>query len=146
MKSCFIFILSFFCMSVAVSEDNPFGVYQWQYRILIIYTADNSTEEYLGQVQEFTQNRDAFEERDLVVFQIHSDELVALTKRPERPTISASSVKSALGIAKDDKFQVVLIGKDGGIKLRESRVVSSQQLFTLIDGMPMRRSEQKMQN
>lgn len=146
MKSWIILILSFFCMSVAVSQDNPFGAYQWQYRILIIYTADNSTEEYLGQVQEFTQNREAFAERDLVVFLVHSDELVALTKQPERPTISASSVKTALGITKDDKFQVVLIGKDGGTKLRESRLVSSQRLFTLIDGMPMRRSEQQLQN
>ncbi|WP_331350757.1 DUF4174 domain-containing protein [Cellvibrio sp. UBA7671] len=146
MRSVFIFILSFFSMSVAVSQDNPFGVYQWQYRILVIYTADNSTDEFLGQVQEFTQNKDAFEERDLVVFQIHNDVLVAMTKQPEMATINALSVKTALGIAKDDKFQVVLIGKDGGIKLRESQMVSSQKLFTLIDGMPMRRSEKKTPN
>lgn len=146
MKYCFIFILSFFSMAVAVSQDNPFGAYQWQYRIFVIYAADNSSDEFLGQVREVTQNRDAFDERDLIVFHVHNDELVAMDKQPEIPAISASSVKSALGIAEDDKFQVVLIGKDGGIKLREDRVVSSQQLFTLIDGMPMRRSEKKIPN
>lgn len=145
MKCCFIFILSFISISFAMSQDNPFDVFQWKYRILVIYTVDNSAEEFLGQIQQFTQNIEAFDERDVVVFHAYNDELVALSKQPEGLAISASSVKSALGIASEDKFQVILVGKDGGIKLRESRVVSSQQLFTLIDGMPMRRSEKEKQ-
>ena len=40
-------------------------------------------------------------------------------------------------------FEVVLIGLDGGIKLRQTKLVSLDKLFTLIDGMPMRRNELK---
>jgi hypothetical protein len=36
---------------------------------------------------------------------------------------------------------VVLIGKDGGVKLRNDYVVAPQKILDLIDGMPMRRAE-----
>jgi len=38
-------------------------------------------------------------------------------------------------------FQVLLIGKDGGVKLRSSGPVSMKDLFGLIDSMPMRQQE-----
>ena len=37
--------------------------------------------------------------------------------------------------------QVLLIGKDGGVKLRSTEPVSTDELFALIDSMPMRRRE-----
>lgn len=42
-------------------------------------------------------------------------------------------------------FRVRLVGKDGGVKLDSSAPVSVADLFTLIDAMPMRRAEQRMQ-
>jgi hypothetical protein len=35
----------------------------------------------------------------------------------------------------------LLIGKDGGVKLRSSEPVSVKDIFGLIDSMPMRRQE-----
>jgi hypothetical protein len=40
-----------------------------------------------------------------------------------------------------DGFEVILIGKDGGVKLRAKTPISIQELFSLIDAMPMRRQE-----
>ena len=40
-------------------------------------------------------------------------------------------------------FEIVLIGKDGGEKLRQGQVLSSEKLFGLIDAMPMRQAERK---
>lgn len=40
-------------------------------------------------------------------------------------------------------FQVILVGKDGGEKHRSKRVMTMQELFALIDAMPMRQSEMK---
>ncbi|MEO0341702.1 MAG: DUF4174 domain-containing protein, partial [Bacteroidota bacterium] len=40
-----------------------------------------------------------------------------------------------------DSFLFILIGKDGGVKLRSTSVVPLDDLFALIDGMPMRRAE-----
>jgi len=40
-------------------------------------------------------------------------------------------------------FRFILIGKDGGIKLYSGKPVTLEQLFALIDSMPMRRYEVK---
>ncbi len=42
-----------------------------------------------------------------------------------------------------DGFQVVLIGKDGGVKLRAAEPVAAGDFFALIDTMPMRRREMR---
>ena len=40
-------------------------------------------------------------------------------------------------------FTFVLVGKDGGEKYRSEKLVPNQELFGLIDAMPMRRNEVK---
>ena len=47
--------------------------------------------------------------------------------------------------ALDRPFLFVLIGKDGGEKLRSSSPVATQSLFGLIDQMPMRQGEMRRQ-
>ena len=43
----------------------------------------------------------------------------------------------------EDVFSVILIGKDGGVKLRSAEPVSAEAIFGLIDGMPMRQREMR---
>lgn len=38
---------------------------------------------------------------------------------------------------------VILIGKDGGEKYRKSTILSNENLFAIIDAMPMCRTEMK---
>jgi hypothetical protein len=40
-------------------------------------------------------------------------------------------------------FSVVLIGKDGGEKLRRATPLSPEELFAIVDAMPMRRAEMR---
>jgi hypothetical protein len=40
-------------------------------------------------------------------------------------------------------FQVVLVGKDGGVKLRSAEPIAADDFFALIDTMPMRRREMR---
>ena len=42
-----------------------------------------------------------------------------------------------------EPFQVLLIGLDGGVKLRRNEPVSPQFFFDLIDSMPMRQAEMR---
>jgi hypothetical protein len=44
------------------------------------------------------------------------------------------------------QFAVILIGKDGYEKFRSNKPVSVEQLFSIIDAMPMRRSEMNKRN
>jgi len=42
------------------------------------------------------------------------------------------------------KFTLVLVGKDGGEKFRSTKPVTTDQLFAIIDQMPMRQQEIKL--
>ncbi|GGB82146.1 DUF4174 domain-containing protein [Dyadobacter sediminis] len=42
-----------------------------------------------------------------------------------------------------EAFTFILIGRDGGEKLRSAEIVKTDKLFGLIDAMPMRRREMK---
>lgn len=45
-----------------------------------------------------------------------------------------------------EEFCVVLVGKDGGVKLREAAPVEADRVFALVDSMPMRQREMISQN
>ncbi len=42
-----------------------------------------------------------------------------------------------------EAFSVVLIGKDGGEKLRRPTPLAPEELFAIVDAMPMRRAEMR---
>lgn len=41
------------------------------------------------------------------------------------------------------EFSIVLIGKDGGEKLRRNSLLTTRELFSMVDVMPMRRAEMR---
>lgn len=41
---------------------------------------------------------------------------------------------------KPDGFEVVLVGKDGGVKIRQKTPLTSEDLLATIDRMPMRKA------
>lgn len=51
-----------------------------------------------------------------------------------------SALRRRFGIGAG-QFRVILVGKDGGVKLSSDAPVSAATLFSLIDSMPMRRDE-----
>lgn len=72
--------------------------------------------------------------------------LISLQKELDERQIKV--LHSSYGIRKElnlnPKFVgLLLIGKDGDIKLKKPYVVQPASLFSLIDGMPMRRAELK---
>ena len=73
----------------------------------------------------------ALHERDVLVQNLTPD--AARHSRPE------------LGVEPDAIFEVLLVGKDGGVKLRRGRPVAVSELTALIDTMPMRRDEMRRQ-
>lgn len=79
-----------------------------------------------------------FQEREMVLFTV-------VTGRGTRAGVpmtpaQTNSLLVALRVVGDGSAQVFLIGKDGGVKLQGGGDrVSLPAIFTLIDGMPMRR-------
>lgn len=52
----------------------------------------------------------------------------------------AAQIRAALALP-PTPGAVLLIGLDGEVKLRQSHAATNEQLFSLIDAMPMRRAE-----
>lgn len=53
---------------------------------------------------------------------------------------TAEAARREYGVAAGG-FEALLVGRDGGVKLRSSRPIVSSELFARIDEMPMRRRE-----
>lgn len=56
------------------------------------------------------------------------------------PGTGAAALRQRFGVGKA-AFRVVLVGKDGGVKLSSASPVPVDRLFALIDAMPMRQRE-----
>ena len=75
----------------------------------------------------FEHDMVALRERDVVVQEITPDK--------------ARRDRAELGVNPHAAFEVLLVGKDGGVKLRRLAPVEVAEMTTLIDKMPMRQEE-----
>ena len=108
-------------------------------RVLLVFSnGDNTLAEQ--QLNVAATNVNGFRERDLV--------LVGLTgSDPAVPTTQLSAADDAAARKRfhirPNHFTVLLIGKDGGEKLRSNQPIPWDQLHATIDSMPMRQQEMK---
>lgn len=80
-------------------------------------------------------------ERNLVIYRLYIDHWLD----PENQLMSikdARAIYNAYAID-PDTFSVLLIGKDGSIKMRKDDIISTREIFQLIDSMPMRQQEMR---
>ncbi|MDQ3534139.1 MAG: DUF4174 domain-containing protein [Bacteroidota bacterium] len=113
--------------------------YQWKNRVLLVFTPDYEDARFKNQQEIITDNTNAIEERDLIV------KIISLKSDLEEKQFSKAEVlqlRENFSIGNSD-YTVILIGKDGTVKLRINDVVQANQLFSLIDSMPMRKEEMK---
>lgn len=119
-------------------EAQDLSSHQWKDRLLVILTNGQSSDLYLDQMNILNKDIDGLEERKLIIYSvlperykkgIHSEKWIKSTKLFDRFKQNGKD------------FEVILIGLDGGIKLRQSEKISTEKLFGTIDSMPMRRNE-----
>lgn len=126
-------------------DPGPLSAYRWTHRLLVLDVPD--TEPGRATLKAFrTALEDRMEDvlaRDLLI--------VAVGDLPRagdalRPAVALGAperldVRRRLGL-QGPGAQLVLIGKDGGVKARQSEgAFDLARVFELIDGMPMRRGE-----
>ena len=87
------------------------------------------------QIERFQGLEEEIRDRQLMIFVIKGDQVSDINGNPVRLDPGSMAFTSYTGM--------ILIGKDGGIKLQEPFVVEPQRIFNLIDSMPMRRAEMK---
>jgi len=80
-------------------------------------------------------------DRDLIILEIFENERSRLGDLFLTDD-AVEKLKDLFGV-KQDRFQVILVGKDGTVKLRSDKPVNAPELFGLIDAMPMRQDEMR---
>jgi len=99
--------------------------FKWQARPVIIFADTDADPRVAQQLKVLHSQTDALLERDIVIIvDTNPDENSALRQK-----------------LRPKGFQLVLIGKDGTVKLRKPVPWSMLALSNLIDRMPMRREE-----
>jgi hypothetical protein len=97
-------------------EDLPdLSLHRWRSRVVVVSAPSASDAELARMRRHFADRWKEAEERDIVLVE---------TPRP-------------------GPFTVHLVGKDGGVKLRREGPVALDELFAVIDAMPMRREERR---
>jgi hypothetical protein len=112
--------------------------YRWKNRLLLVFAPDADSALCRRQQEMLLVVEHGLNERDIVVIFVIEDALS--TKRKPTPNVSAVDLRDAYDVLPHE-FRVVLIGKDGGVKLRQEEPISMADLFALIDSMPMRKQE-----
>lgn len=118
--------------------------HQWKDRVVLILTTDLSNADYLKQLEELKEEPKALSERKLVVYQItptQCKEGLDEEGKWKQDMDLYNKYKTT-----NSNVEVKLIGLDGGIKLDQKEFLPREKLFSVIDGMPMRRNELRKKN
>ena len=109
---------------------DPLAAHRWRHRVLLAAAPTARDPTLALQRAAFAAMRAGARERDLVLVEVVGE------------TAQARAVRQRFGLDPSG-FAAILVGKDGGEKLRSARALDAQQLFPVIDAMPMRQSEMK---
>jgi len=125
--------------AMAQAADNPLAAERWKTRplILVAPTANDPQVTELRAALAQPANREAFVEREMVLYTVVGD-AGSRNDQPLRPEQTRALLK-ALDARAGQPAALYLVGKDGGIKVREQQGWSLKELFGTIDRMPMRR-------
>lgn len=121
---------------MAQSLDN----HQWQNRIVLLFT-DLEETKLQSQLKLFAENQSGLNDRKITVYQITADAAKKNGNDFWEENFKTDILKEYQ--IKKDEFTFILIGLDGGEKMRSTEVVSLKKLFSKIDKMPMRQIEIK---
>ena len=113
--------------------------YRWESRPLLLFAPTDSDPRLVETMRRIAASRCDFVDRDIVLGRIVTEGTSTLDGHVVDPT-QAQRLVSEFGIGADS-FSVVLIGKDGGEKLRVAGIPDLQAIYAVIDGMPMRARE-----
>ncbi len=115
--------------------------YQWQNRLLLIFSPKGEDQAFTLQVEELLAKQKELQERDLLLFYIYEDRVI-LPDETVLGSIDAQNLRQHY-MMPEKETATLLIGKDGTEKLRSRDLLTTQRLFSTIDAMPMRQRESR---
>jgi hypothetical protein len=130
---------------IAIAEDrfDSVSAFLWKYRPIVVFapTADHP----IIRRQTSLLKGDSAELVDRKVLLVTVVGKTVSIDGRLAPRLSADGIRTRFGIS-GDKAASLLVGKDGGVKLRRGTAIPSSLLFSTIDAMPMRKQEMRQRN
>jgi len=125
----FFIAITAICMLGSLHAE-PLTQYLWKRRVVLSFSAAESTPERISLLKQIEQYQCEFDDRQMVHIDLiaGSSDHQLLSRQFSVPNMD---------------FNLVLLGKDGDVKLHTSQP-SLENLLTLIDAMPMRQRELRM--
>ena len=133
--------------------NNPLLEARWTYRLVVVCAGETSPSEPTlidQQYEEAFLDWSGYIDRDLILVWVSPDEL--MTWHPKPNAVKAAILLIGLSETDDTDLRgrtectaesdfVALIGKDGTVKAKSATKLANEDLFALIDAMPMRQQE-----
>ena len=118
--------------------------FQWKKRLLFLF-AENANDPIFKNLQsQIMAQKAEIDDRDLIVFEVPAQGPARMNTSPLDQK-EADSIRNHFA-APGNAFSLILVGKDGGIKLKRSDQVDLREIFGLIDSMPMRQREMRQKS
>ncbi|PQJ80792.1 hypothetical protein BTO18_17140 [Polaribacter porphyrae] len=128
---CCIFLVFF------KSYSQDLQKHRWKNRVVLIFSDSKDDEKLQNQINILSKEKEGLAEMKLLIYRFSQGFFTTNFN-----TIwFSSTLKIRKYKKKSEDFKIVLIGLDGGIKMKQTTLLSAEKLFAIIDGMPMRRSE-----
>ncbi|KUF12846.1 hypothetical protein AVJ23_01895 [Pseudoponticoccus marisrubri] len=108
-------------------ERAELGDLQWQARPVLVFADGPEDQRFRQQMTALRASSDGLAARDIVVL-------------TDTDPSAKGRLRAALAV---EGFTVLLVGKDGGVKLRSDEPIATDDLFSTIDAMPMRQREMR---
>ena len=118
--------------------------FQWKNRLLFIFAEDDSHPLYKDLQSQIVAQQAEVNDRDLIVFELPAQGPARMNTRFLNQK-EADSIRDHFAVP-GNAFSLILVGKDGGIKLKRSDQVDLREVFGLIDSMPMRQREMRQKS
>ncbi|TWO34057.1 DUF4174 domain-containing protein [Seonamhaeicola sediminis] len=119
--------------------------HKWKDRILIVKTLNTDSKKYNNQLTEFKNSIKELKERKLVLYKINKNKFsfVNYTESALNYSGNVSDNLSKNILDENENFEIILIGLDGQIKIQQNKILLKEEVFKIIDSMPMRKNEMR---
>lgn len=135
----FLAIIMIIGFQSTISAQN-LSEHLWKERVVLVYTDDQSSERFSKQLDELKSDMEGLDDRKLVLYSITPMHFRKGWEKGEWKSRNGSLDKFREG---EGNFEVVLLGLDGRVKLRQDQLLKRDRLYNTIDRMPMRQRELK---
>jgi len=115
--------------------------YVWKNRLVLSFVPTSADTRARRQRDQRRYAPDEWSDRNLLLIEVGPGNRVTVDGRT-RVELDAGHLRRRFAVD-TGAYAAILVGKDGGEKLRQAAAIRNGELFDVIDAMPMRRQEMR---